>query len=88
MNTRVELVESETIWLLKLDSDCIISESEEISEDIAIELKELEPNVNGKSKMTQTVTRIEISEKEQTNAIRTKVFSHQNFIWKFLLNDW
>lgn len=84
MNAKVELVESETIWLLKLDSDCVvISETEDVNEEFAIELQELKLNVNGKSKATLTMAPICLEEKEQTNPQIVKVFI---LIFKLLIN--
>lgn len=66
MNVKVKLVESPTIFLLKIDSDCLITESADISEENQLELKNLNPNAQGCCKSTQTNTAMQISEKEQT----------------------
>lgn len=73
MNVKVKLVESPTIWLLKIDSDCFITETEEISEENQVELRDLIPNTDGASKSTQTLAALQISEKEQTFPLIMKV---------------
>ena len=74
MNAKVKLVESPTIWLLKIDSDCIITEDEDIPDENRLELIGLNPNPNGGSKSTQTLAALQISEKEQTIPLIMKVF--------------
>ena len=73
MNTKVLLVESPTIWLLKIDGDNFVSEEEDFVPESLVELTALVENVNGKSKTTQTLSALEISEKEQTCPIIMKV---------------
>lgn len=73
MKAKVKLVESPTIWLLKIDSDCFITESEDIPEENQIELTDLNPNTKASSKSTQTVASLQISEKEQTAPLILKV---------------
>ena len=73
MSVKVKLVESPTIWLLKIDSDCFITETDEISEENQVELRDLIPNKNGNSKCTQTLAALQISEKEQTFPLIMKV---------------
>jgi len=73
MNTKVLLVESPTIWLLKIDGDNFVSEEDDFAPESLVELTALVENVNGKSKTTQTLSALEISEKEQTCPIIMKV---------------
>jgi hypothetical protein len=69
MSVKVKLTESPTIWLLKIDSDCFITESVEISAENQLELTNLNPNTNCCCKSTQTLTALQISEKEQTSPL-------------------
>lgn len=75
MCAKVILVESPTIWLLKIDSDCFITDNEEIPEENKVELTDLNPNTNGDSKSTQTLAPLQTSEKEQTSPLIMKVCS-------------
>ncbi len=80
MSVKVKLVESPTIWLLKIDSDCFITESVEISKENQLELTDLTPNVNCCGKSTQTITTLQISEKEQTSPLimNVRIFAIKN----------
>lgn len=85
MNTKVKLVESPTIWLLNVDSNCLITETPDIPEENQIELQDLTPNVRGKVKSTQTLAALQTSEKEQTNPYIMKVFSFKFHFAKIVL---
>lgn len=69
MSVKVKLVESSTIFLLKIDSDCLLTESADISEESKLESTDLIPNKKGCCKSTQTTTALQISEKEQTSPL-------------------
>lgn len=89
MNTKVLLVESPTIWLLKIDGDNFVSEEDDFAPESLVELTALVENVNGKSKTTQTLSALEISEKEQTCPIIMKVIElnlYIFFMFKILSN--
>lgn len=73
MNVKVKLSESPTIWLLKIDSDCFITETEEISDENKVELTDLKPTRRPTSKSTQTIAPLQISEKLQTFPMILKV---------------
>ncbi|KZS16262.1 Uncharacterized protein APZ42_017891 [Daphnia magna] len=81
MNVKVKLVESPTIFLLKIDSDCLITESADISEENQLELKNLNPNAQGCCKSTQTNTALQISEKEQTAPLIMNDQDSQATVW-------
>ncbi|XP_046647092.1 dynein axonemal intermediate chain 1-like [Daphnia pulicaria] len=81
MSVKVKLVESPTIWLLKIDSDCFITESVEISKENQLELTDLTPNVKCCGKSTQTITALQISEKEQTFPLIMNDQDAQATVW-------
>ena len=77
---KVLLAESSTICLFETDGNSFITESSEIPGENKIELIDLIPNTRGKFKCTQTLTALNISEKEQTLPIDLKVPFSPSFV--------
>ncbi len=79
MNGAVVLTETATIWLLEIDGDCLLCESDsDISAEDAIDLADSAsgPSADGRpgrARATQTVTPPMVSEKEQTVPLILKV---------------
>ena len=89
MPIKINLVESPTVLLFAIDGECLITEASEIPKENAIEFVDLNPNINGQSKCTQTIEPLQIDEQEQTNPINMKVgYSILNFVSSagFLIN--
>ena len=77
MEGEVVLTETATIWLIEIDGDCLLSEtdadiSEEDRRDLASPKRQTNPLLI-KGRATQTITAPMVSEKEQTTPLILKV---------------